>query len=113
MYQLYLDDLRKLATKYPNPVIRDWVIARNYDQFVEVLDTKGLPSFVSFDFDLGHAPNAASTGKKTGLDCAVYMLNKCLDEQAKMPKWHVHSANPNWAERLRKFLVVCEKTLNT
>jgi hypothetical protein len=61
-YNLFLDDihnpydvanLRKTTVKdrerYRN---YDWIIVRNYDDFVKTITEKGLPDIVSFDHDL-------------------------------------------------------------
>ena len=113
MYKLYLDDQRKLFTRYPDANVSEWVIAKNYVEFVEVIDHRGIPEFVSFDFDLGVRPNPASVGKKTGLDCAKYLFDVCMDEGLRLPKWKVHSANKKQSPKLYAFLVACEKILNT
>ena len=46
--RLYLDDVR-------TPVSQDWIIARNYDEFVAAIKLQGLGNFevISLDHDLG------------------------------------------------------------
>ena len=46
--RLYLDDVR-------TPLAEDWIIARNYDEFVAVIKLHGLENFdvISLDHDLG------------------------------------------------------------
>ena len=46
--RLYLDDVR-------TPVNQDWIVARNYDEFVAQIKLHGLDNFevISLDHDLG------------------------------------------------------------
>ena len=45
-YRLYLDDIR-------TPKTNGWEIVRCYEDFVTTILTKGLPTEISFDHDLG------------------------------------------------------------
>ena len=65
MRRLYLDDL------CPTPEAFDRVY--NYEEFVEYLERKGLPDFISFDHDLGE--------DLSGYDCAKYLVDYCLAHQ--------------------------------
>lgn len=80
---------------------------------MDVIEKRGLPEFVSFDFDLGATANSVTTGKKNGLDCAIFLLETRMEEHAKLPKWYVHSANKQNGPKLAEFLRVCQKILNT
>jgi hypothetical protein len=56
-YKLFLDDMRipaNVFTYIKNPIYLDpdWVIVTNYDEFVKVVEEKGIPDVVSFDHDL-------------------------------------------------------------
>lgn len=44
---MYLDDVRTPAT------LRNWIVIRNYTSAIEYVQSKGCPSFISFDYDLG------------------------------------------------------------
>ena len=46
MWKLYLDDLRSQPTV-------DYVIARNVQEAISLIESKGFPSHISFDHDLG------------------------------------------------------------
>src|SRR5690606_38036207 len=59
-YKMFLDDER-----YPSTV--NWVIVRSYEQAVEIIKEIGLPSFISFDHDLGEG--------KSGYDFALYLID--------------------------------------
>jgi hypothetical protein len=52
-YKLFFDDLRVPTDIYPKTKNEDWVIARTIKDFKDTILTMGLPSFVSFDNDLG------------------------------------------------------------
>lgn len=76
----------------------EWFIARNYEEFVDYINENGLPDYISFDHDL--ADIEYSMGKmsfsyreKTGYDCAKWLVDYCHDNNLKLPKWQVHSAN--------------------
>ena len=127
-YNLFLDDIRMPQDAYIYPRRNEkgviliganleeisgiprgnWEIVRSYDEFVAMIETKGLPSVVSFDHDL-HPEHMkhyfAETSKtgiidyskflvKTGKDCAQYFVDtvKKLGYSQK-PKTFVHSAN--------------------
>ena len=49
---LFLDDLRQPeeAAMHTNEhmfIARDWTVVRNYDEFVNYIETNGLPDFIS------------------------------------------------------------------
>ncbi len=52
MKQIYLDDIRT-----PKPETGDWVVVRNYDEFVAKVTEIGLDNIrlISLDHDLGDA----------------------------------------------------------
>jgi len=88
MRRLYLDDLR------PTPEGFDRVY--NYEEFVEYLERKGLPDFISFDHDLGE--------DLSGYDCAKYLVDYCLAHQFPLPNYQVHSQNPVGKENIERLL---------
>lgn len=114
-YNLFLDDVRD-----PNKFlqsIKTWVIARDYNQFVNIITERGLPEFISFDHDLAfeHYPfnDPNQDGKtisynvyteKTGYHCAQWLINYCLDKAQKLPPFQVHSMNPVGRENIKQLL---------
>ena len=57
-YYLLLDDIRWVENvrKYcilPNINDEEWIIARNYKEFVDLITLRGVPKFACFDHDLG------------------------------------------------------------
>lgn len=100
---LYLDDVR-------TPIDNNWIVVRNYEEFVNVITEKGLDNFevISLDHDLGESAmneffdNVYINGKldynniteKTGFDCAKFLIELSMDSGVILPQIYVHSANP-------------------
>lgn len=61
-YRLFLDDIRNPKDcvdhmrsrigKWNAVYLEQWEIARNYEEFVNLIKSKGIPNIVSFDHDL-------------------------------------------------------------
>jgi hypothetical protein len=126
-YKLFLDDLRtpRMGSKnlpeysdlYEN---QEWVVVRSYGDFVNYITEHGLPKLVSFDHDLGieHMkyyfdngghdnppdPMNADFEEKTGYDCAKWLVDYCIDNQANLPDYLVHSANPIGKKNIESYL---------
>lgn len=101
-YFLFLDDIRiPSQVKWVDIPAANWVIVRSFEEFVKMIEKKGVPYFVSFDHDLGiDAMMAANRGEvykgheKTGYDCALWLFQKCAEQGVDFPKWTCHSINP-------------------
>lgn len=126
MKKLFLDDIRMPvdAGRYmDSSLIRlyndtDWIIVRNYDEFVRYIMKSGMPDLISFDHDLGEdeaielhssglSKRASRRHKKTvksGMDCAKWLVDYCMDYKIPMCEFLVHSANPPGAENIRSLL---------
>ena len=116
MTRIYLDDVR-------TPIDPEWMVVRDYDQFVSKVLEIGLENIetISLDHDLGVtamkeyfnnvSPNYTldynNIEEKTGLDCAKWLINHYLDNNTnensrvskringiKFPTVYTHSANP-------------------
>ena len=86
--KIYLDDVR-------TPIQSDWVVVRNYDEFVEKVDEIGLENIelISLDHDLGDSAmnewhknvyynyelNYDNITEKTGMDCTKWLVETWLD----------------------------------
>jgi len=46
MRKLFLDDLRSVQMVYPNDNLNDWVIVRDFYQFVNYINKYGLPKII-------------------------------------------------------------------
>lgn len=80
-YNLFLDDERDPV----DPAV--WYLARNYEEFCDIIIEYGQPSYISFDHDLGSG--------KTGYDCAKFLVDYCLDRNIRPSfVFYVHSQNP-------------------
>jgi hypothetical protein len=99
--RLYLDDIR-------TPKDPEWIVARNYDEFVKQIKLHGLGSFevISLDHDLGDTAMAewhrnvyhnyeldyANILEKTGMDCTKWLVEQWLDGKPVVDVV-IHSAN--------------------
>ncbi len=114
--KLFLDDIRYpidcASYMYRDGVDckiyhEEWVIVRSYKKFVEHITKHGLPDLISFDHDLADISynpelhqETVVWHEKTGMDCAGWLVNYCLDNNLKLPRFHVHSANPAGKENI-------------
>jgi hypothetical protein len=115
-YNIFLDDIRfpkdaflqkelVYLTEYSKIPENDWVIVRNYDEFVETIEERGIPNAASFDNDLcmEHMKYYIKFLKnpgyyewenfqtKCGIHCAKYLKDKLSSNDN--IKVYVHSAN--------------------
>ncbi len=96
---LYLDDIRDPSI-IPQGY-NEWVIVRSFNEFVTYIENYGIPEFVSFDHDLAYEHYAIMDSidydkyeNKTGMDCAKWLVDYCMDNNQIPPEFTVHSANP-------------------
>lgn len=123
---IFLDDLRMsvdVLNYIQNKEYSEdkWLVVRSYDDFVIMIlalwnETIGLPELISFDHDLGiehikyyfdnggHEsppdPLKANFTERTGYDCAKWLVNFCIDNNAKLPRYKVHSKNVSGKENI-------------
>ena len=126
---LWLDDIRNpfIDEEKRVPIGNDkwninWVL--NYEQFVQWIEIYGLPDAISFDHDLAdehYTPEyfwddyeeskkfqewrGKTYQEKTGMDCAKWLVDFCMDNKVELPKFYVHSANPVGADNIRGLLI--------
>jgi hypothetical protein len=100
---IYLDDVR-------TPNDKEWIVVRNYDQFVNRINQHGLENIevISLDHDLGDSAMVEyynnvkdnytldynNIHEKTGYDACKYIVNKSIETGIPLPQIYVHSANP-------------------
>jgi hypothetical protein len=119
--RLYLDDIR-------TPKDPDWIVARNYDEFVAQIKLYGLGSFevISLDHDLGEGAMVEyytnvknnymldynNIKERTGMDCCRYLVAESMNEKIPLPQIYVHSANPigsgNMMGYINNYLMNCK-----
>lgn len=97
-YNLFIDDERDPVNVFwgsPDDVRMyhegDWIIARSFDEVMQLIDVYGMPSVISFDHDLGKdAP--------TGYDIVKAIIDLECSEGARIfPdnfRYMMHTQNP-------------------
>lgn len=127
-YKLFLDDFRKpiQCVNYmyrrignKNPVyLQEWVVVKNYDEFVDYITIHGMPELISFDHDLsdahysGEISNATdwedyyllSDREMTGYDCAKWLVDYCETNNKPLPEFYVHSMNSVGTQNIQRYL---------
>ena len=102
-YRIYLDDVR-------TPIEEDWIVCRDYDEFVDKVNEIGLDNIymISLDHDLGETAireyfknvktnyilDYDNIHEKTGYDCAKWIVEESMNKGIDLPLIMVHSANP-------------------
>lgn len=120
---LWIDDVR-------NPFVGDWLLryepeyyyeadegthqviwVKNYNEFVAWIKDNGLPTHIGFDHDLADIAWGSEHGEeeKTGMDCAKWLANYCMDNNLEIPAYFVQSANPVGKENIIKYLENAKK----
>lgn len=88
-YKLFIDDERFPATA-------GWTIVRSSPDAVRAVRELGVPSFISFDHDLG--------GFDTSRVFIMWLIDELLDGNIKLPDdfdFTVHSQNPIGADWIK------------
>lgn len=94
-----------------NPIyLQNWVVVRNYDQFVETVKNNiDTITHVSFDHDLAEEHYVSDTwefsdldiySERTGYDCAVWLKEFYEKNDTDLPVMFVHSMNPIGTKRI-------------
>ncbi|GAA0189412.1 hypothetical protein GCM10009122_49630 [Fulvivirga kasyanovii] len=99
--KLFLDDIRTVDMIYEKSMVKEFNIVRSYHEFVEYIKVNGLPSFISFDNDLGLNENGEVA--PDGYAAAKWLVYESGLDLKKL-KFKVHSANPVASEQIRGLL---------
>lgn len=98
-YQLFIDDERFPADHEKE----NFLIVRSSAEAKELMDTKGCPSFISFDHDLG--------GQDDAMEIVHWMITRDLDARCYglifIPEdfaFYVHSQNVVGAKNIKELL---------
>lgn len=96
-WNLFIDDERDMAdvkwasaemqNKYHN---EEWTICRSHMQVISAIYENGMPTFISFDHDLGE-------NESTGHAIAKWIVHLDMESSVKIPDnfdFYVHSMNP-------------------
>ena len=127
---LWLDDYRDpMENDWLNfsPIVQPFDVywVKSYDEFVEWINLHGLPTAICFDHDLSDF-QAFYTGspefyddtpemtekyaqEKTGMDCAKWLVDYCLDNKEKLPLFASQSSNPGGRENILSLLTNFKK----
>jgi hypothetical protein len=89
-YNLFLDDTRSPQND------KTWDVVRTHAEFIRTIERRGMPSLISFDHDLGE--------KKSGYDCAKWLIEYCMKTSKELPEYRVHSQNPVGKANIRALL---------
>jgi len=132
-YNLFLDDFRMPVdafnyTKDTDFNLLKWTIVRSYSEFVfyitKMYQVGHFPEMIAFDHDLaeGHYHKNMQEGKlnydandfqddanKTGFHCAKWLVEFCIDNNLKFPKYKVHSMNPVGKENIIYYIENAKK----
>jgi hypothetical protein len=118
--KLYLDDVR-------TPNDEEWIVVRNYEQFVDRINQHGLENIevISLDHDLGDSAmteyynnvrdnytlDYSNISEKTGYDACKFIVNRSIETGIPLPQIYVHSANPigsgNMMGYINNYLMNC------
>jgi hypothetical protein len=101
--RIYLDDVR-------TPIDQDWIVVRDYEQFVSNILHYGMENIevISLDHDLGDTAmkeyfnnvrenyqlDYNNIQEKTGYDCCKWLVDHSISTLTPLPQIYVHSANP-------------------
>ncbi len=128
--KLFLDDIRspidclgymhtKIGARNLMYKEGDWVIVRNFEQFVKYLNGNPVPDVISFDHDLAddhyliHKSEEAweeyhtiESRERTGLDCLNYFLAHYTRQfGVKFPEIIFHTMNPVGRDNMQQALL--------
>ena len=109
VYKIFFDDLRDPTDIYPDAKPGEWLVIRNIADFKDAIETIGVPTFVSFDNDLGVVDGIKEECKEV---VKWIVFEKELDISGM--DFKIHSANSsgvreymtgtlnNWKKELRR-----------
>jgi hypothetical protein len=96
--RMFLDDIRVPQNDYD-------VIARSFEEAVEFVKNYGIPTFISFDHDLGC--DEIGNILKSGYDFAKWLVDMDIENIHKFPNnftFDIHSANPIGKNNIKSIL---------
>ena len=116
---LWLDDIRNphdgnwlIFSPIDQPFTVKWV--KSHGAFCAYINRHGLPDAICFDHDLGgdvaiekrekgmskHQARKERIGTPTGMDCAKFLVDYCIDKDVDVPMYGIQSANPVGKENI-------------
>lgn len=127
---IWLDDYRNpfenngewlVFSPLKQPFETIWV--KNYNEFCNWITKNGLPDGICFDHDLGLVGHIERVNEgmskrkskvfkqeeKTGMDCAKFLVEYCMDNDLPLPLYNIQSANPVGKENINSLLTNFKK----
>ena len=96
--KMFLDDIRVPKNDYD-------VIVRNFEEAINFVNENGIPTFISFDHDLGC--DEIGNILKSGYDFAKWLVDMDIENIHKFPNnftFDIHSANPIGKNNIKSIL---------
>ncbi len=116
---IYLDDVRTPLPNSSTHEAPEWIVVRNYEEFVQKVNEIGLENIelISLDHDLGDSAmkewlhgvvrnyeiNYDNITEKTGMDCVKWLVNQWMDGKPIVDVM-VHSANAVGAANMMGYI---------
>ena len=96
--KMFLDDIRDPKNDYD-------VIVRSFEEAINFVKENGIPTFISFDHDLGC--DEMCNILKSGYDFAKWLVDMDIENIYKFPdnfNFDIHSANPIGKNNIKAIL---------
>lgn len=96
--KMFLDDIRVPKNDYD-------VIVRSFEEAINFVNQNGIPTFISFDHDLGC--DEIGNILKSGYDFAKWLVDVDMENIHKFPDnftFDIHSANPIGKNNIKSIL---------
>jgi hypothetical protein len=106
-YKLFLDDERMVHNVYED--VSDFITARSFDEFKDVIRERGLPMFISFDHDLGE--DKEGNLLPSGYDAAKWIVYD-MELDIREMKYKTHSSNIQTRDQINGLLDNWKKELS-
>ena len=127
---VFLDDTRVPSDVYwvDLPMV-EWKVVKNYEDFIRLISSCGLPRRIAFDHDLAeehyHEYHRAIRGKtpgeqkfrydqmkeKTGLECVQWLTAYCAERGHQFPEYYVHTMNSIGKDNIIQYIENYKKNL--
>lgn len=101
-YSIFLDDERIPTDvtwlKLPDTL---WYVARTYQAFIDGIQLRGMPEYITFDHDLQDFNEDGS--ENTGYTCLKWLVEYCIDHDMMLPVCFFHSMNPIGVKNMKSY----------
>jgi tRNA nucleotidyltransferase/poly(A) polymerase len=105
-YKVFLDDLRDPAIVYKNH--DEFVVVRTFEEFKDLVNRQGVPSYIAFDHDLGEIDGSISP---SGYDAAKWLVYE-KEADIRNMQYACHSDNVQTRVQITGLLDNWKKELN-